>query len=427
MNTGNNINHERFAHIDLIKLNIFGFGLSTLWACLHSIILPLRLLDFVIVAQKNTYLDLLILTGLFLAMIVQPIAGALSDRSNFKWGRRRPYILMGSLLVLLILPGIGFSTNYLTIFTIYCLLQISSNIAQGPFQGFIPDLVPERRRGTASGWRGLLNLIGGVLLIRMIAPLMDRYFIEHEISGLWVTLGILAFILSGVLLTTLITVKERRATSNLKSSLLPSLYKSFKVDIKARPEFIVFLIACLFVFIAWGTLMGHMFYFLTDVIELASPAAATGNLLIVVGTCLLATVYSTGLLCDKVGRKPIVVSSGFLGGLGIVALYLSSFISKNFLHIMLSGGILGICGGAWVSAQWALATDLVDKGEEARYLGLVNISIAGAGALSRLTGPVIDFFNQVSLNLGYAVMLLVCFMCFIIGSLLLLRVKTTGQ
>lgn len=76
-----------------------------------------------------------------------------------------------------------------------------------------------------------------------------------------------------------------------------------------------------------------------------------------------------------------------------------------------------------MSSQWALATDLVGKGEEARYLGLVNISIAGAGATSRLIGPLIDFLNTFSPNLGYKVMLLACFIFFIAGSLLLIKVK----
>ncbi|GAI75107.1 unnamed protein product, partial [marine sediment metagenome] len=40
----------------------------------------------------------------------QPIAGAISDRSSFRWGRRRPYILLGTILAMLLLPGIGFSS-----------------------------------------------------------------------------------------------------------------------------------------------------------------------------------------------------------------------------------------------------------------------------------------------------------------------------
>jgi len=173
---------------------------------------------------------------------------------------------------------------------------------------------------------------------------------------------------------------------------------------------------------AWGTLLAHALYFLMDVFGVTGPAAAAGDFLIVVGICTLAVVYPAGRLSDRVGPKPIAVSSGLLGALGIAAL----FFSQNYMHIMLSGGLLGISGGTWVSSQWALATDLVGKGEEARYLGLVNMSSAGAGAVSRLIGPLIDFFNTYGTNLGYQVMLLVCFIFLIAGSVLLMRVKTQG-
>ena len=162
-NTSPYIGANEFRHVDYIKITIFGFGLSALWSCLHTIILPMRILDFVPEAEKNTRLDLLVLTGLILAMVVQPIAGAISDRSGFGWGRRRPYILLGGMLMLLFLPGIGSFGSYAAIFVIYCLLQISSNTAQGPFQGFIPDLVSQEKRGLASGVRSFLNLLGGRL------------------------------------------------------------------------------------------------------------------------------------------------------------------------------------------------------------------------------------------------------------------------
>ena len=63
------------------------------------------------------------------------------------------------------------------------------------------------------------------------------------------------------------------------------------------------------------------------------------------------------------------------------------------------------------------------KGEEARYLGLTNLATAGGAALARLIGPVIDFFNAYTPGLGYSVMLLACFIYFVVGSLLLLKVK----
>jgi len=78
-----------------------------------------------------------------------------------------------------------------------------------------------------------------------------------------------------------------------------------------------------------------------------------------------------------------------------------------------------------MSSNWALAIDLVPKGEEARYLGLANLATAGGAALTLfMMGPMIDFFNNTyGHNLGYQVMFLVCFVYFVVGSLLLMKIK----
>ncbi|MBA7714181.1 hypothetical protein ES703_123198 [subsurface metagenome] len=144
--------------------------------------------------------------------------------------------------------------------------------------------------------------------------------------------------------------------------------------------------------------------------------------LIVAVAGMLAVVYPAGRLSDKVGRRPIMVSSGLLGALGILLL----FFFPSYGYLMLCSGLVGISFGAFMSTNWALATDLVAKGEEARYLGLTNLATAGGAALARLIGPVIDFFNAYSPNLGYSVMLGACFTCFIVGSSLLMRIKGRG-
>ena len=79
-----------------------------------------------------------------------------------------------------------------------------------------------------------------------------------------------------------------------------------------------------------------------------------------------------------------------------------------------------------MSTNWALAIDLVAKGEAARYLGLTNMATAGGSALARLIGPAIDSFNTYSPGLGYSVMFLICFICLVAGSLLLMKIKAPG-
>jgi len=418
-NAGMSTSLDGFRSVDYVKIAIFGFALAALSSSLHAIILPLRVLDFVTESEKATYLGLLTFAGLVVAMVVQPMAGAISDRSRFRWGRRRPYILLGTIAAVLFLAGIGPGGSYVTIFIIWCLLQASSNTAQGPFQAFIPDLVPEGKRGLASGVKVLLEIVGGVALLRLIGYLMGLRFTGGGDSWLWLALGTLAVVLLGAMLATVLTVKERPGTGGPQPPLFSTLYRTFKIDVKANPDFIYFLVSRLLFIMALTTVQTFTLYFLKDVAGIANPAAATADLLIVVGICMLAVVYPTGRLSDRIGRRPIVVSSGLLGALGIALL----FFSHSYGYIMFCGGLLGISAGAFMSTNWALATDLVAKGEEARYLGLTNLATAGGAALARLIGPVIDFFNALTPNLGYKVMLLACFLYFLIGSALLMKIK----
>jgi Na+/melibiose symporter-like transporter len=413
-------NNSAFRKADYIKITIFGFALSALWGSLHTIVIPTRLLDFVAESEKSTYLGLLTFVGLILAMIVQPIAGTLSDRSGFGRGRRRPYILVGATLVILLLSGIGWCVSYATIFLVYCLLQISSNTAQGPYQAFIPDLVPGGRRGVASGVKSFLEIGGGVALIYPIAIFMDRYSAGEGSSWLWLSLIIPGLVLLGVMIATILMVKERAGAGGAQLPLLPALLKSFKIDVKANHDFVWFLISRLFIIMAFTTIQTFALYFLMDVVGVPDPATATAKFSIVAVAGMLVIAYPAGRLSDRIGRRPITIAAGLLGalGIGLIALF-----QQSYMHIIFCGGLVGIAFGAFMSSNWALATDLVAKGEEARYLGLTNLATAGGAALARLIGPVIDFFNAQSPNLGYTVMLLACFIYFLVGSFLIMKIK----
>ena len=86
----------------------------------------------------------------------------ISDYTVTRWGRRKPYIVVGSLLDVVFLAGIAFNSDFLAMVAFYFLLQVSSNFAQGPFQGYVPDLVPARQVGIASGLMGLMLTLGTI-------------------------------------------------------------------------------------------------------------------------------------------------------------------------------------------------------------------------------------------------------------------------
>jgi MFS family permease len=192
------------------------------------------------------------------------------------------------------------------------------------------------------------------------------------------------------------------------------------VDLKHHRSFVWFLASRLLVFAAFTTIQQFALYFFQDVVGVADPAAASFRFLIVSVIGMLVAAYPSGWLSDRIGRKPIAFSAALLGALSIVLILL---LPKQVNVLLFPAALLGVALAAFASTNWALATDLVAKGEEARYLGLANMATAGGGALARLIGPVMDFANNRVANLGYSVMLLACTVYLIAGALILLKVK----
>lgn len=407
-----------FRSVDYLKISIFGAALSFLWSSLHTLIIPLRLLELAPEAQKNTYLGILTFCGLMLAVLIQPLAGALSDRLSFRFGRRRPFILVGTLLALLFLPSIGLSGSFPFLFLGYCLLQCAANTAQGPFQAFIPDLVPEKRWGAASGVKSLAEVVVSVAFLRIVAYFLDVYSGDGEEIWLWLAIGFPWVVLLGAMVATVLTVKEVPLSSGSQPFEMATLVNAYKIDVKGNPGFVWFLVSRLFILMALGTLQSFALYFLRDVVRVPNPAGAAGDLLVIVGIFLLITIYPAGYLSDRFGRRPIILFSGFVGAIGVFVL----FLAQTYSGILVCGGLLGVSAGAFLSVNWALAIDLVPSGEAARYLGLTNLATAGAGALARLIGPAIDFLNAQQSGLGYSTMLLVCVFYFVLGSALVIKV-----
>ena len=408
-----------FRPIDYLKITILGFALAAVANSMHAIILPIRVQDFVGTAQKSTYLGLITFTGLAIAILVQPIAGAISDRSGFAWGRRRPFILIGISISLFMLFGIGIAGGYAAVFILWGLMQAGLNTAHGPFQAFILDLAPQDKRGLASGVKNLIEIAGGVALLRLIGSFMGHYSTSTGQSWLWLSLSVLGLALLVTQLITLLTVKEKAGDGKFTFSWSSIFYESFRINVKANAGFILFLVSRLLFIMALTTLQTFALYYFQDVVGIARPAEVTADLITAVGVAMLVVVYPAGRFSDKIGRKPILVACGFLAAAGVALI----FFYHSYNLILCGGSLIGISAGAFLSTNWALATDLVPQEEAARYLGLTNLASAGGAALARLIGPLIDLFNGYRTGLGYSVMLGACFIYFVIGAILIWRIR----
>jgi Na+/melibiose symporter-like transporter len=407
-----------FSFFDYLKITLLGFAIAALANAMHSIILPIRIEEMVGSSQKSTFLGLLTFAGLVVAMLLQPVVGTISDRSSLRIGKRKPFIIIGITLGILLLFGTGWANSYIALLVLWCLLQASMNTAQGPFQAYIPDLVPRHRTGLASGVKNLVEIGGGVALLSLIGSLMANYSGGQGQQWLWLSLGILGLALLGTLIFTVFSVKERvPAKQPLRwSSVIPD---SFKINIRSNSSFWFFLISRLLFLMSLTTLQTFALYYFKDVVGAENPAKITGDLVTVVGIAMLIIVYPAGRFSDKIGRRLILTLCGLIGALGIVIIY----FMHSYSWVLVAGALIGLGAGAFLSVNWALATDLIPTGQSARYLGLTNLASTGGGALARLIGPLIDFFNGFSTNLGYSIMLGTCFVYFLLASALTWKIK----
>ena len=154
----------------VLLLSLYWVALGYLWLPLGSQVIPQIILDLGLGAHKGTLVFLLEGGGTLLSIFVQPIAGAFSDRTNSRYGRRHPYILLGTLGSCVFLGLMVLSGTFFWLMGLYFLLQLSENCAQGPYQGLLPDVVPEEERSRASAFVGGGNLLG--LLLGTIAMLL---------------------------------------------------------------------------------------------------------------------------------------------------------------------------------------------------------------------------------------------------------------
>ena len=418
-NTANGTGPGGFRSIDYVRITIFGLAMTALWSSLHSIILPLRIADFVPAGRQASCLGLLTVTGLILAIVIQPVAGALSDRTGSKWGRRRPYILIGAALTLAFLPGISLASTLAALFAIYYLLQVSSNTALGPYLALFPDLVPEGKRGQGSGIKGLLEIMGAGIFIWLTGQLMGNYSGTGDGWWLGLSLGILGAVFLGTMLVTFFTVRETPGTGGPRISIISALYRSFRIDVKANPDFVRFVLSRLFFIIPLTAFQAFGLYFFRDYLGASNPAAVMGNFTLVSALCMLGVVYPAGRLSDRFGRRPVALASGIIGAFGIGLLFF--FRSEPF--ILASAVLMGVGFGGLMSSNWALAIDVVPKDEAGKYIGLTNLASAGGSALARLKGLMIDFYNAQSFGLGYTAMLISSFVSLIVSSVLLWGIK----
>src|SRR6266568_300979 len=198
----------RLSWLQILAISIFYLALNFHWAALGLITLPSQVFKIVGELHKGEALAFVLVPGAFVSLFANPLFGMLSDHTRgwlAAWGRRRPYILVGTLVNAGGLIWMAAARDIPTLAIAYMLVQFSSNAAQAPFHALLPDIVPEEQRGVASGVMGFLQILGGIAGVIVAGMFIDASKpLSLYQQGLWLTYGIIIAVLVALMLVTII-------------------------------------------------------------------------------------------------------------------------------------------------------------------------------------------------------------------------------
>jgi MFS family permease len=462
---------------DFITINSYWFGLTALSQTMTPLVLPLLVQQFVGSATQGAAYGQLRLWTLMVAVLMQALMGMVSDRSTSPIGRRRPFILGGTLGVVLILVLVGFSagleglTGYWVLFGLIILMMVFGNTAHAAQQGLIPDLVPVEKHGRFSGikaifevplpvivvaftigrlvaagnlWGALLVLIGLLLLVMVITmfvkeqahkeppfPFTWQPFLRLVLMTAAFTIVILLIgqLLSwgGRLIDVLQPVPQTiiygiMGLLSMGAAVVIGVGLSIRIGLDhsnspVNRAFTWWVISRLAFLIGSTNIASFLVFFLQGRFGYAREQAAgpASTLVMFVGIFILVAAFPSGWLSDRFGRKPILTVSGIIAAFGTLIVILAPSMPMLYIGAVL----IGIATGQFYAVNWALGTELVPKEQAGRYLGLSNLAGAGAGAVGAyIGGPIADLIGSrvpEFPGIGYLVLFLIYAILFLVS------------
>ncbi|WP_149827368.1 MFS transporter [Streptomyces tailanensis] len=362
-----------------LALAQFGAYLAVLTPVMVT--LALRVNQIVPEAQRGAALGQVLSVGALLAMLGNPVFGALSDRTTGRFGRRRPWLLGGMVAGLAGLLIVALGGGVLALMAGWALAQLGINATLAALTSCVPDLVPDQQRARVSGIVGMmlsLSMIAGSGLAQVFSGSMFLAFLVPGLIGL-ACVGFLVVVVKD---------RDRPARADAFEPFgVKEFLRSFWVNPRRHPDFAWNFAGRFLVFTGAACVTSYSVYFLMDRmgydgIEVADKFFV--GILVMVAATVVGSVLG-GQLSDRSGRrKPYVLGSslGMAVGLALVA------TSQTFGMYLVAMAVFGFAEGLYLSVDMALAAAVLPNPEEsAKAMGVLNIGNALPQSLVPIIAP----------------------------------------
>jgi len=382
-----------------------------LWMVFYTplqVLLPQQIEDLG-VSHKELWLGVVTGIGAIVAVIVNPLAGALSDRTRPRLfgralGRRHIWTAGGAVLAVISLVSLAFAPGLATITLAWAVANIGINIMLATLTSAVPDRVPVDQRGLVSGWIGMPVALGLVLGAVLVTTVVTTPPPGYVILAAGLILLVTPFVL-------------RTPDDPLKDAPMPRL--TFRLDLRGNPDFAWAWATRFLVMLgnALGTL--YLLYFLTDKVKLDDPDSGLLTMILLYTAGMIATAMLGGWLSDRLGKRKIfVIGSGVL--IAIAATLLA--VWPTWGVAMVAAVLFGAGFGIYLAVDTAVVTQVLPAAaDRAKDIGVINIAPSVSQALGPvLAAPVVAYLG------GYPTLFALTAVTSLAGALAVLKIRSVA-
>tara|TARA_A100001011_G_scaffold399937_1_gene511172 strand:+ start:2094 stop:3452 length:1359 start_codon:yes stop_codon:yes gene_type:complete len=361
---------------------------------------------------EESELPLLWLAGPVTGLVVQPVIGAISDGTwSPKFGRRKPFFLIGAVIASLALVMMPYSSSIWMAAGLLWILDAANNIALEPYRAFISDKLPEKQHSfgflVQSFFTGLgttlANFTPVILVSFGILALTDKMENGIPVSTYWAfTIGAIASIIT-ILITVFTTseypptVEELRSVKASKKgkNLIIKIIKDISAALKGMPLAMKQLIPVMFfpwyaMFCYWQYLTSALSLSLYGTLDQSTSyfnqaQLLTGNLNGTYNIICFIIAFAMIPIAKNLGAKKLHFISLFIGGTGLLVMPFLNDIDILFI-IPFGNGIevsqiylfafgLGISWASMMAMPYQMLAASIPSEKTGIYMGIFNIFI----------------------------------------------------
>ena len=406
---------------------IYALAYAALWLALLTpaiITLALRVRQL---APGNAAepISRVLMAGAVVALVSNPVFGALSDSTRSRFGRRRPWLVGGVLCGCASLAVIGLAPTVNIVLWGWCAAQLAFNAVLAAMVAIIPDRVPPAQRGTVVGILGICMPIGQITGTFLVQLLVVNMTLALVIPGVIGVVGVLALTLALGREPGAVGLPPGRsagpaALASTESASPASVGAALPAGPRSHRDFAWAWMSRVFFTTGSCFLQAYQPFFLLDALHM--PAADVPRLMfrstLVQAAMVVIWSVISGRLSDRLGlRKPFVMAGSILQGLGLWLIA----CSHSYTSLLVGVGLVGMGHGVYEGVDLALVTDVLpDRARHAaKDLGLLNIANTLPQVIAPLAAPAI---LEVSRG-DYMLLFAVAGALAVLGSVFLLPLK----